>query len=129
MSKTKTTLNFRKSFAAAFDLMMKQRINLNLLYDHNPRAFLEHWSQFVEQVSCVDVANLNLFLGELQYLPLFKFYLMKNQINFIFPLRNKDFTTTMYQNHCEEKSVPKDEEKVDRICNKLREVLQTFYTY
>lgn len=51
--------------------MKKQRINLNLLYDHNPSAFLEHCMQFVEQVGDVDVANLNLFLGELQYIFLF----------------------------------------------------------
>ena len=46
--------------------MKKQRINLNLLYDHDPIAFLEHCAEFVQQVSCFDVANLNLFLGELQ---------------------------------------------------------------
>jgi hypothetical protein len=30
----------------------------------------------------------------------------------------------MYQNHYEEKSVSTDEEKVDKICVKLRQVLQ-----
>jgi len=125
MSNTKITFNFRKSFAGAFELMKKQRINLNLLYDHNPSAFIEHCSQFVEQVSCVDVASLNLFLGELQYVPFFKFYLMEIKVNSVFTHRNEDFTTTMYQNHYEEKSLPKDEEKVDRICTKLRQVLRT----
>lgn len=52
----------------ALNLMKKQRINLNLLFDHNPGSFLEHCSQFIEQIGRVDVTNINLFLGELQYL-------------------------------------------------------------
>ena len=46
--------------------MKKQRINLNLLYDHDPRAFLQHCCKFVEEISSGDVSNLNIFLSELQ---------------------------------------------------------------
>ncbi|KAK4012972.1 hypothetical protein OUZ56_025220 [Daphnia magna] len=92
----------KQSYSDAFVLMKKQRINLNLLYDHNPSAFLEHCLQFVEQVSSVDVANLNLFLGELQ---------------------DEDFTTTMYQSHYENKSTPKDNGKVNTVCSRIREVM------
>ena len=47
-------------------MMKKQRINLNLLCDHHPQEFLAGCEEFVRQISLSDVANLNLFLGELQ---------------------------------------------------------------
>ena len=47
-------------------MMKKQRINLNLLCDHNPHEFISGCDEFVRQISLKDVANLNLFLGELQ---------------------------------------------------------------
>lgn len=48
----------------AFNILRKQRINLNLLVDHSPRDFLQNISTFVK-----DIANtqwLNLFLSDLQ---------------------------------------------------------------
>jgi len=47
-------------------LMKKQRINLNLVYDHNPQAFMENCSKFVQEISNGDVSNLNIFLSELK---------------------------------------------------------------
>jgi elongator complex protein 1 len=51
-------------FKAAFTIMKKHRINLNLLYDHNPAAFLDNIGRFLQQVPCV--TDINLFLTELQ---------------------------------------------------------------
>lgn len=48
----------------AFDILRKQRINLNLLVDHNPRDFLQHISTFVENIA--NTQWLNLFLSDLQ---------------------------------------------------------------
>jgi len=59
--------SFRQAYGEAFELMKKQRINLNLFYDHDPQHFLAHCDKFVVQISSKDVSNLNLFLGELQY--------------------------------------------------------------
>ncbi|XP_076644239.1 elongator complex protein 1 isoform X1 [Halictus rubicundus] len=50
-------------YLAAFDLMRRQRINLNLIYDHNPNKFIENAETFVEQVS--KPSWLSLFLTEL----------------------------------------------------------------
>lgn len=48
----------------AFDLLRKQRINLNLLVDHNPAQFLEDIPKFVADID--NVQWLNLFLTDLQ---------------------------------------------------------------
>ncbi|XP_076376507.1 elongator complex protein 1 isoform X1 [Megalopta genalis] len=51
------------NYLAAFDLMRRQRINLNLIYDHDPNKFIENAEKFVEQVS--KPSWLSLFLTEL----------------------------------------------------------------
>lgn len=63
-------LEYRK----AFDLLRKERINLNLLIDLNPQKFLKELLLFVEQID--NVQWLNLFLTE---------------------LRNEDVTVSMYK--------------------------------
>ncbi|KOC68440.1 Elongator complex protein 1 [Habropoda laboriosa] len=50
-------------YLSAFDLMRKQRINLNLIYDHDPEKFIENANKFVEQIS--KASWLSLFLSEL----------------------------------------------------------------
>uniref|UniRef100_A0A182PF30 Elongator complex protein 1 n=1 Tax=Anopheles epiroticus TaxID=199890 RepID=A0A182PF30_9DIPT len=48
----------------AFDIMRKERINLNLLFDHDPARFLEHLaSHFLRQIT--NVNWLNLFISDL----------------------------------------------------------------
>lgn len=54
----------RRRFRSAFLLCRKHRIDLNLLYDHNPSFFTAHLSEFVDQVK--DVDHLNLFLSGLK---------------------------------------------------------------
>ncbi|XP_078730604.1 elongator complex protein 1 [Lampetra fluviatilis] len=51
-------------FKEAFECMKKQRINLNLLYDHNPKAFMDNIGEFLTQVQ--SAGNVNLFLTELR---------------------------------------------------------------
>ncbi|GAA5833802.1 hypothetical protein JCM3766R1_000102 [Sporobolomyces carnicolor] len=53
-----------RRFRSAFLLCRKHRIDLNLLYDHNPSFFTAHLSEFVDQVK--DVDHLNLFLSGLK---------------------------------------------------------------
>ncbi|OAD52932.1 Elongator complex protein 1 [Eufriesea mexicana] len=50
-------------YLSAFDLMRRERINLNLIYDHNPKKFIENANKFVEQV--YKPCWLSLFLSEL----------------------------------------------------------------
>lgn len=51
-------------YGKAFDLLRKQRINLNLLVDHNPADFLAHINEFISDIN--NIQWLNLFLTDLQ---------------------------------------------------------------
>ncbi|XP_043500282.1 putative elongator complex protein 1 isoform X1 [Polistes fuscatus] len=93
-------------YFSAFDLMRKQHINLNLIYDYEPQLFLKNAKKFVE-----DIANpqwLSLFLTELQ---------------------NEDVTTTIYSNcylKCKKQdaSVAQNGNKVSMVCNLLKTILE-----
>uniref|UniRef100_A0A8C4NMY7 Elongator complex protein 1 n=1 Tax=Eptatretus burgeri TaxID=7764 RepID=A0A8C4NMY7_EPTBU len=50
-------------FKEAFDCTRKQRVNLNFLYDYNPKAFLDNVEKFLQQIG--SVTQINLFLTEL----------------------------------------------------------------
>lgn len=51
------------SYKKAFDLLRKQRINLNLLVDHDPVDFLAHVNEFIADID--NIQWLNLFLSDL----------------------------------------------------------------
>ncbi len=53
----------RRDYARAFLTARADRIDLNLLYDHNPTDFLSHVDEFVSQLASEDY--LNLFLSDL----------------------------------------------------------------
>ncbi|KAF9189964.1 hypothetical protein BGZ51_008686 [Haplosporangium sp. Z 767] len=72
LSVTRDALD-KRDFRTAFVTCRKHRIDLNILYDHNPKVFMENVSEFVKQVKEVDY--LNLFLSF---------------------LRNEDVTQTLY---------------------------------
>lgn len=61
-------------YAKCYDILRRERINLNLMVDHNPDKFFSNIELFIEQVS--NPNWLNLFLAE---------------------LRNEDVTQTIYQ--------------------------------
>ncbi|XP_064620717.1 putative elongator complex protein 1 isoform X2 [Lineus longissimus] len=95
----------RLQFKEAFTLMKKHRINMNLIYDHNPQVFLENTSLFIEQVDAVN--NINLFLTGLQ---------------------EDDVTNTMYTWAYKEDELVRKKNaggKVDKICDTVRETLVT----
>ncbi|XP_053559202.1 elongator complex protein 1 [Bombina bombina] len=91
-------------FREAFECMRKLRINLNLIYDHNPKVFLENVDLFVKQIDTVNY--INLFLTE---------------------LKKEDVTTTMYpspalpsQNTCQSQQA----KKVDIVCDAVRAAME-----
>ncbi|KAG0325923.1 hypothetical protein BGZ99_010376 [Dissophora globulifera] len=114
-------------FRTAFVTCRKHRIDLNILYDLNPKVFMDNVGEFVKQVK--DVDYLNLFLSF---------------------LRNEDVTKTLYpvsgsgpsskqllqqqptQPHPRSKSgskggavvSPELAEKVNKICDAVRQELQ-----
>ncbi|XP_061492160.1 elongator complex protein 1 isoform X2 [Rhineura floridana] len=91
-------------FKEAFECMRKLRINLNLIYDHNPKVFLENVETFIKQIDSVNY--INLFLTE---------------------LKEEDFTKTMYP-PLDPASVRElrnsDRKKVDLICDAMRAAME-----
>ncbi|XP_039758294.1 putative elongator complex protein 1 [Pararge aegeria] len=78
----------------AFDLMRKQRINLNLIYDHNPKLFTESIDKFFDAIQ--NNSWLNLFLSDLE---------------------NVDVTKTMYTS-----CYPDRKDDADRTQGKIQHV-------
>ncbi len=62
--------------------MRKHRVNMNILFDHNPKSFLAHMNTFVKDVN--DPNLINLFLTELS---------------------DEDTTLTFYKDHYPEKQL------------------------
>ncbi len=52
-------------YGKAFIACRKHRIDLNVLFEHNPTSFMENVSSFVEQIDEVDF--LNLFITNIGY--------------------------------------------------------------
>lgn len=98
-------------YGKAFDLLRKQRINLNLLVDHNPTDFLAHIDEFISSIN--NIQWLNLFLSDLQ---------------------NDDVTETMYASnyqHLMDRSMARAivfndsaHNKIDVICEKFSETFE-----
>uniref|UniRef100_A0A4W4HCC7 Elongator complex protein 1 n=1 Tax=Electrophorus electricus TaxID=8005 RepID=A0A4W4HCC7_ELEEL len=95
-------------FREAFESMRKLRINLNLVYDHSPRVFLENVEWFLKQIDSVN--HINLFLTE---------------------LKEEDTTKTMYPLPVGKACQPASEagggvrKKVDLVCDALRSAMET----
>ncbi|XP_069736437.1 elongator complex protein 1 [Phaenicophaeus curvirostris] len=95
----------RLMFREAFQCMRKLRINLNLLYDHNPKVFLENAEAFVKQIDSVNYINL-----------------------FFTELKEEDFTKTMYpflngSSNAQPHQHP-DQKKVNLICDVMRAAME-----
>ncbi|KOX68903.1 Elongator complex protein 1 [Melipona quadrifasciata] len=91
-------------YLSAFDLMRRQRINLNLIYDHNPEKFIENANKFVNQIS--KVSWLSLFLSE---------------------LTDEDVTTTIYANYYRRHRLESNNlklNKIESICGLLRNIME-----
>uniref|UniRef100_A0A673YY13 Elongator acetyltransferase complex subunit 1 n=1 Tax=Salmo trutta TaxID=8032 RepID=A0A673YY13_SALTR len=89
-----------QKFREAFECMRKLRINLNLIYDHNPKVFLESVETFLRQLDSIN--HINLFLTE---------------------LKEEDTTTTMYPcpvNTTGQSAPAACGKKVDIVCDALR---------
>lgn len=101
-----------KNYARAFSYCRTQRVDMNILYDHNPEQFLAHVDLFLDQIQ--SVSHIDLFLSS---------------------LRPEDVTQTMYQDTKRPKLetqanpmplAPKSTgSKVNTICDALLKALQT----
>lgn len=91
------------NYKLAFELLRKERINLNLIIDLQPQKFLNEMNLFIEQID--NINWLNLFLTE---------------------LKNEDITITMYK-YCEKSEGISDElylteNKSSYICRKMLKI-------
>ncbi|XP_069632467.1 elongator complex protein 1 isoform X3 [Haliaeetus albicilla] len=95
----------RLMFREAFQCMRKLRINLNLLYDHNPKVFLENAETFIRQIDSVNCINL-----------------------FFTELKEEDFTKSMYPSLNGSSNVQPcqhpDQKKVNLICDVMRVAME-----
>ncbi|XP_053858912.1 elongator complex protein 1 isoform X2 [Vidua macroura] len=95
----------RLMFREAFQCMRKLRINLNLLYDHNPKVFLENTEIFIRQIDSVNYINL-----------------------FFTELKEEDFTKSMYPclngSSNNQPCQHPDQKKVNLICDVMRVAME-----
>ncbi|KAK0538478.1 putative elongator complex protein 1 [Tilletia horrida] len=94
----------RRRYGMAFRICRTHRLDMNILHDHDPVAFLEHLPTFIDQVK--DVDHLNLFLTS---------------------LRDDDVTEDLYKPILQSDRRPRATEqngKVNRIATRIREELQ-----
>ncbi|GAA6221988.1 elongator complex protein 1 [Lates japonicus] len=92
-------------FREAFECMRKLRINLNLIYDHNPKVFLENIETFITQLNSIN--HINLFLTE---------------------LKEEDTTSSMYPRPESSPVQPQPapgQKKVDVVCDALRSAMES----
>ncbi|MFH4982987.1 hypothetical protein AB6A40_009696, partial [Gnathostoma spinigerum] len=91
-------------YRQAIELMRKQRVNMNLLYDHSPELFMNNMRRFVDEVGDCDYLNL-----------------------FILSLSDEDTTTTLYSENYPQKTGRSrerpGEKKVNMICEHLRSTI------
>lgn len=98
-----------QEYKLAFDLLRKERINLNLLIDLNPSKFVRELKCFVQQID--NIQWLNLFLTE---------------------LKNEDVTTSMYK-FCGLKEENAEEtfaaNKILYMCERMLEIFNELDTH
>ncbi|KAK4705712.1 elongator complex protein 1, partial [Phenoliferia sp. Uapishka_3] len=95
-------LESRSRYRAAFLSCRRHRIDLNILYDHNPQSFLANLPDFINQIK--DVDYLNLFLSG---------------------LKNEDVTLTMYKPLLPSGIKPADAStKINMVCDLVRAELE-----
>ena len=95
-------------FDSAFDLLRRHRINLNILYDYNPKIFIDNIELFIEKIANKSIDWICLFLNDLS---------------------NNDFYAKMTQTNRHKfikiwsKKVSESTEKIDLICDLMRETM------
>nr|XP_046262675.1 elongator complex protein 1 [Scatophagus argus]XP_046262676.1 elongator complex protein 1 [Scatophagus argus] len=92
-------------FRDVFECMRKLRINLNFIYDHNPKVFLENIETFITQLNSTN--HINLFLTELM---------------------EEDTTSSMYprpEGSLVQTQLVSGQKKVDVVCDALRSSMET----
>ncbi|XP_026826897.1 elongator complex protein 1 isoform X2 [Ooceraea biroi] len=99
------------NYAKAFDYMRKQRMNFNLIYDHDPKLFTDNAEKFVESVASGEF--LSLFLSSLTN---------EDVTKTIYSVSYVDLSKSSKQRRSDSEEIKVD--KVMHICNLLRNVME-----
>lgn len=99
-----------KNYARAFSYCRTQRVDMNILYDHNPEQFLAQVGLFLDQIQ--SVSHIDLFLSS---------------------LRSEDVTQTMYKDTKRPKfeapapptTAATSNSKINTVCDAILKALQT----
>ncbi|KAK0424160.1 hypothetical protein QR680_008522 [Steinernema hermaphroditum] len=86
-------------YATATAEMRRQRVDMNLLYDHAPSDFLEHVEDYINAVDDADFINI-----------------------FVLNLQHEDCTVTVYADSYPGRKA-KNDIKLLRVCQKLRQII------
>ncbi|XP_050429932.1 elongator complex protein 1 [Adelges cooleyi] len=97
-----SAINFivERKYLMAFELLRKERINLNVLCDLDPAKFIKDLSEFINQVK--DSSWISLFITELE---------------------NKNYLNTVYASQFQENKVKELDNKVHMVCSRLIDIL------
>lgn len=89
-----------QKYLVAFDLLRKERINLNVMCDLDPIKFIDDLNEFIIQVE--DSSWISLFISELE---------------------NKNYLNTVYASQFQQNKVKELDNKVFTVCSHLMEML------
>jgi len=90
-----------QKYLKAFDLLRKERINLNVICDLDPLKFIDDLNEFIIQVK--DPSWISLFITELE---------------------DKNYLNTVYASQFQENNVEELDSKVSTICSRLMNTLE-----
>lgn len=89
-----------RNYLTAFDLLRKERINLNVICDLDPLKFIDDLNEFIIQIE--DSSWISLFITELE---------------------DKNYLNTVYASQFQQNKVKELENKVSTVCSHLTNTL------
>lgn len=95
-----TELIQERNYLTAFDLLRKERINLNVICDLDPLKFIDDLNEFIVQIK--DSSWISLFITELE---------------------DKNYLNTVYASQFQQYKVKELENKVSTVCSHLMNTL------
>ncbi|KAJ1921502.1 putative elongator complex protein 1 [Mycoemilia scoparia] len=104
-------------YHSAFLACRSNRIDMNILYDHNPEQFIEKVGDFIEQVKNVDY--LNLFVSDLKDEDVTKTLYATDNVDY----KDESNNNGEIKNASEETKSASGDGKTNHVCKAVREAL------
>lgn len=108
------------NYVPAFELMRKNRMNLNLIYDQNADLFFSNIEKFTDQISERNIDYLVLFLTELSD--------QVESIPGILSVQHQSIRPERYGANNSDgngigQNIEKEDGKVEKVCRKMRQIM------